>query len=175
MQSPTDRKNKTAYLGLLTAFSLILSYIETLIPFQIGIPGIKIGLANFAVVLCLYLFGYKEAVLLTCVKALVSGFLFGNLSVIIYSLVGALLSVFIMILMKRSGGFHIPVVSAGGGIMHNMGQLLVAAFTVKTYSVLYYAPVLIIAGLITGLLIGMATSLVPPYVKKVILKGVPLE
>lgn len=166
-------RNKTAYLGLLTAFALILSYIETLIPFQTGIPGIKIGLANLAVVLCLYLFGWREAVLLTTVKAVVSGLLFGNLFMIAYSLAGALISVFSMILMKKSSWFHVPVVSAAGGIMHNMGQLLVAIFIVETYSVVYYMPVLILAGLVTGIVIGMTASLVLPYIQQVILKGEP--
>ena len=76
-------KNKTAYLGLLLAFALILSYIETIIPLQSGIPGIKLGLANLAVVLCLYLFGWKEAMLLTIVKALLGGFMFGSLSILL--------------------------------------------------------------------------------------------
>ncbi len=80
------RIGRTAFLGLLLAFALILSYIETLIPFQSGIPGIKLGLANLAVILGLYLFGWKEALLLTTLKALLSGLLFGNLFMILYSL-----------------------------------------------------------------------------------------
>ena len=72
------RIGRTAFLGLLLAFALILSYIETLIPFQSGVPGIKLGLANLAVILSLYLFGWKEALLLTTLKALLSGLLFGT-------------------------------------------------------------------------------------------------
>lgn len=175
MQSLTERKSSAAYLGLLTAFALILSYVETLIPFQVGIPGIKIGLANLTVLLGLYLFGWKEAVLLAVLKAFAGGLLFGNLFMIAYSLAGSMASVFTMILMKRSKWFHVPIVSAAGGIMHNVGQLLVAVFVVETYSVAYYLPVLMIAGTITGLVIGMAASLVLPYIQKIILKGVPLK
>lgn len=168
MHSPTNKIGRIAFLGLLTALALILSYIETLIPFQPGIPGIKIGLANLAVLICLYLFGWKEAMLLTVVKVLVSGFLFGNLFMIAYSLAGALLSALTMILLKRTGWFHVPVVSAAGGVMHNIGQLIVAFFAVETYSVIYYMPVLILAGLITGIVIGTAAALVLPYIQNIV-------
>ncbi|MGN1180816.1 MAG: Gx transporter family protein, partial [Suilimivivens sp.] len=146
---------KTAYLGLLLAFALILSYIEVLIPFSFGIPGIKLGLANFAVILALYLIGYREAFVLTIAKALLCSLLFGNMSMMLYSLFGAVFSIIIMILMVKSNRFHVPVVSAAGGVMHNIGQLVVAYFVVKTYGIFYYVPVLILAGLITGILIGI--------------------
>ncbi len=160
-------KRKTAYLGLLLAFALILSYVEVLIPFQIGIPGVKLGLANLAVVLCLYLFGWREALFLTAGKALLSGLLFGNLFMILYSFTGAVVSAAVMAGLKASGGFHLPVVSAAGGVAHNMGQLLVAALVVKTYGVFYYMPALILAGLLTGILIGMVCSLVLPYIRRI--------
>lgn len=162
---------KTSYMGLLLAFALILSYIETLIPFQFGIPGMKLGLANLAVILTLYLIGHKEAFLLTVVKAVLCGFLFGNMTMIIYSLAGALASFFSMALMVRSGRFHLPVVSATGGVMHNMGQIAVACVIVSAYGILYYVPVLILAGLLTGILIGVTASLVMPYIKRIIERG----
>lgn len=171
MPSLTKGLNKTAYMGLLTALALILSYVENLISFQPGIPGVKIGLANLAVLICLYLFGWREAVILTIVKAVVSGLLFGNLFMIAYSLSGALFSAITMILLKKSGLFHVPVVSAAGGVMHNMGQLLIALLVVETYSVVYYMPVLILSGLITGIVIGMAASLVLPYIQNILKKG----
>lgn len=171
MLSLTKGLNKTAYMGLLTALALILSYVENLISFQTGIPGVKIGLANLAVLICLYLFSWREAMILTIVKAVVSGFLFGNLFMIAYSLSGALVSAITMILLKKSGLFHVPVVSAAGGVMHNMGQLLVALFVVETYSVVYYMPVLIFSGMITGIVIGMAASLVLPYIQNILKKG----
>lgn len=162
---------KISYMGLLLAFALILSYIETLIPFQFGIPGIKLGLANLAVILTLYLIGYKEAFLLTVVKAVLCGFLFGNLTMIIYSLAGALASFFSMALMAWSGRFHLPVVSAVGGVMHNMGQIAVACVIVSTYGILYYVPALIPAGLLTGILIGVTASLVMPYIRRIMERG----
>lgn len=167
-------KTKTAHLGLLLAFALILSYIEILIPFSFGIPGIKLGLANLAVILALYLIGYREAFLLTIVKALLCGFLFGNMTMILYSLSGAVFSFLIMAAMRKSNRFHLPIVSAAGGVMHNTGQLLVAYYTVQTYGIFYYVPALLLAGLITGILIGIIGSLVLPYIKKIIERGTVL-
>lgn len=161
-------------MGLMLAFALMLSYIEALIPFQFGVPGIKLGLANLAVVLCFYLFGYKEALVLTLAKAVICGFLFGNLFMILYSAAGALFSYLAMALMIKSDKFHIPTVSAVGGVMHNMGQVFVAWFAVKTYGLLYYMPILIMAGLLTGILIGITASLVLPSIKKIIMKGTNL-
>ncbi len=165
-------RNRTAFGGVLLGFALILSYIETLIPFQPGIPGIKLGLANLAVVLCLYLIGWREALLLTTLKALLTGFLFGSLFMILYSLAGAWVSCIVMTGLKKSGWFHIPVVSAAGGVAHNMGQLFVAAFTVKTYGIFYYVPVLIGAGLTVGMVIGGTASLVLPCLRRILWKGV---
>lgn len=160
--------NKTAYMGLLLAFALILSYIESLLPLSFSIPGIKLGLANLAVLLGICLIGYREALLLAVSKAVICGFLFGNLSMIVYSLAGAVLSFVIMAVMVKSGRFHLPVVSMAGGVMHNMGQVLTAYLVIKTYGLLYYVPILILAGIITGTLIGIAASLVMPYLKKII-------
>lgn len=164
-------KIKTAYLGMLLAFALILSYIEAVLPLSFGIPGIKLGLANLAVVLALYLLGTGSALLLTIMKALLAGFMFGNMTMLLYSLAGALCSFLIMTWMKKSDRFHLPVVSAAGGVMHNIGQILVAYLTVKTYGILYYIPILILAGLVTGILIGITADLVKPYAQKIMEKG----
>lgn len=167
-------KNKIVYLGLLLALSLILSYIETLLPFAVAIPGIKIGLANLAVLICLYLFSLKEAMLLTVAKAILSGLLFGSPVMLLYSLAGAVCSVLLMGGLKLSRGFHVPAVSAAGGVAHNMGQLLVAYFMVQTYGVFYYMPFLLVAGLIMGVLNGAVAALVLPYLQNIVSKGAEL-
>lgn len=163
-------KYKTVDMGLFLAFALLLSYIETLIPFSIGIPGIKIGLSNLAVLLCMYVFSFGDALLLTIMKSVITGFMFGNMFMILYSLTGAVISCVIMYLFKRSGGFHLPVVSALGGVSHNMGQLLIAYFAVKTYGVLYYIPFLLISGAVMGLLNGSIATVLLPQIKKIIKK-----
>ena len=151
-------KTRVAYFGVFTALALIFSYVESLIPFQIGIPGVKLGLANLIIVIALYKMSLREAYLLSVTRVVLAGFIFGNLFSILYSLAGALLSLTVMALLKRNGSFSILGVSIGGGVMHNVGQLIVAMFVVQTFSVSYYIPVLLVAGLLTGLFIGIAAD-----------------
>ncbi len=159
-------ERKTADMGLLLAFALILSYVESLIPFYFGVPGVKLGLANLAVVLVLYRYGWKEALLLNIMRVFLSGFLFGNLFMVMYSLAGALSSFFFMYLLKRVKGFSIIGVSMAGGVFHNVGQILVAYFVTKTAGVAFYLPVLLVAGLVTGLLIGVLAKEVLKHIGK---------
>lgn len=147
-------RTRAAYFGVFTALALIFSYLESLIPIQFGIPGIKLGLANLLTVILLYKRNAKEALLLSAVRVILSGFMFGNLFSILYSLAGGILSLLVMAVLKESGKFSVIGVSAAGGVSHNTGQLLVAMAAVETYRVGYYFPVLLIAGVLTGLLIG---------------------
>lgn len=149
---------KIAGAGLLIALALIAGYIEMLIPVPIGIPGVKLGLANMVTVWALYELRPGEALMINGIRIFLSGFLFGSLSMILYSLAGALLSFGCMYLAKRSRMFSVVGVSILGGITHNIGQLLVAMIVVETKSLIYYGPVLLAAGVITGLLIGILTE-----------------
>lgn len=148
-------RDRVAYFGVFTALALIFSYVETLIPISFGIPGVKLGLANLIIVTALFKLELKEAFLLSVVRVLLSGFLFGNYFSIIYSLAGALLSLSVMALLKRVGGFSIVGISIAGGVFHNIGQLFVAMIVVEMFSVAYYVPVLLVAGLLTGGVIGI--------------------
>ena len=148
-------KKKTAYIGVLLALALICSYVEALIPFSLGIPGVKLGLTNIVIVMALYCVGTGEAALISVLRILLGGFLFGNMFSILYSLAGALLSFLVMWGLKKTKKFKCITVSAAGGIFHNIGQLIVVALVVENFSILYYIPVLLVAGLITGLLIGI--------------------
>lgn len=158
---------KVTFLGLLLAFALILSYIESVIPFYFGIPGMKLGLANMAVLLALYCYGAGEAFVLSVIRVTLASFLFGNLYSLIYSGMGALCSFAVMLLMKKTGRFSMTGVSIGGGVFHNLGQIAVAMAVIETLGGLYYVPVLMIAGMATGALIGIAASTVEPYIRKV--------
>lgn len=151
-------KSKVAYFGVFTALALIFSYIETLIPINFGVPGMKLGLANLVIVIALYKMQLCEAFLLSVTRVLLSGFLFGNYFSIIYSLAGAALSLSVMAGLKRTAGFSVMGVSIAGGVSHNIGQLIVAMLAVETFSVIYYVPVLLAAGLVTGLFIGIAAN-----------------
>lgn len=149
---------RLASFGVFVALALIFSYIETLIPFQMGIPGVKLGLANIVIVIALYRMPLGEVVTLSVVRVILAGFLFGNLMSILYSLAGGLLSLAVMWGLKHVKTVSILGVSIAGGVFHNLGQLLAAAVVVETYGVFTYAPVLLVSGLITGLVIGLASS-----------------
>lgn len=151
-------KSRVAYFGVFTALALIFSYVETLIPFQIGIPGVKLGLANLIIVIALYKMNLKETYMLSVTRVVLSGFIFANMFSIIYSLAGGLLSLTVMALLKKKGGFSIMGVSIAGGVFHNIGQLIVAMVVVETFSVAYYVPVLLISGLVTGMVIGIVSG-----------------
>ena len=151
-----NKRGRVAVFGVFTALALIFSYVELLIPINFGIPGAKLGLANLVIIIVLYKTDWKEALLLSVVRIVLAGFLFGNLFGILYSLAGGILSLAVMALLKRSGAFSIIGVSMAGGVSHNVGQLIMAMLVVETYAVGYYLPVLLIAGLITGTLIGIA-------------------
>lgn len=154
---------KTAYLGLFAAIAIIFGYVESLIPFFAGIPGMKLGLANLAVLFILEKYSWKEAALVSTVRILVIGFLFGNMFSILYSLAGAALSLTVMTLMKKFSGFSILGISVAGGVSHNIGQLIVASLIVENTSLLYYAPALLISGVVTGLLIGLLAGESRPH------------
>ena len=151
-------KKKTAYLGVMLALALICSYVEVLIPIPIGIPGIKLGLANIVIVFAMYSMGIKEAVVLSIMRVTISGFMFGNVIAIAYSLSGGLLSLLIMFLLKKTDKLSVISVSIAGGIFHNIGQMIIATILVDNYYVLYYVPVLMIAGFITGACIGVVAQ-----------------
>ena len=150
---------KTASMGLFAAVAIILGYIETLLPVFTGIPGVKLGLANLVAVFLLYTFSWKEAAAVSLIRILVIGFLFGNLFSILFSLAGAAVSLASMALLKKVSGISASGVSIAGGVSHNLGQILVAAAVLENRNLLlYYFPALLIAGLVTGLLIGILSA-----------------
>ncbi len=149
-------KRNVAYLGMYLALALICSYVESLIPFYFGIPGVKLGLTNIVVVLLLYTLGAKEAFLVSVVRIILAGFLFGNPFSILYSLSGGALSFLAMYVLKRTEKLKVVTVSVAGGVMHNTGQLIMAALVVENYHILYYIPVLL-----TVLLQGFSLAFCP--------------
>ena len=142
-------------MGLFLALALICSYVESLIPFYFGVPGVKLGLTNIVIVMVLYCIGAKEAFAISVMRVLLAGFLFGNAFSILYSLAGGILSFAVMFLLKKTKKLNVVSVSVAGGISHNIGQLAVAALIVSNYRILYYGTVLLVAGIVTGFLIGI--------------------
>ena len=161
-------KRKTVVLGFLLALSMILSYIESILPFAVGIPGVKLGLPNLVVILLLYGYGGREAILVNVLRIVLSGFLFGNLFSILYALAGALFSFILMVFLRRMKIFSIVGVSIGGGVFHNIGQIAVAMFVVETFAPIFYLPVLVLAGAVTGFAIGLVGIRVLPYMQRLV-------
>lgn len=153
-------------LGMMTTLALILSYLESLIPIFVGIPGVKLGLANLVIVFLLYRMKIQDAILVSVMRILLSGFMFGNMMSIIFSLVGSIFSIGAMCLFKRWKGFSIVGVSIAGGCAHNFGQLCVAAFVVQTSRIIYYFPILMISGILTGFVIGVLLQSTLKYIPK---------
>lgn len=148
------QNKKLVTMALFVTTALMLSYIESLFPFFFGVPGMKLGLANLAVVCALYLYGWREALMVNVLRIILSGLLFGSMFSVLFSLGGALVS-FVCMAAAKKLGLSLYGVSMAGGVFHNIGQLLIAAFLVQTVEVGYYAPLLLIAGLATGFLIGV--------------------
>ena len=160
---------RIVFFAICLSVSLVLSYIESVLPFNTGIPGAKLGLANLITVLLLFNGGLMPAALVSLMRIMLSGFMFGNLFSIIYSVGGAVLSLIVMALLKKTRSFGVMGISALGGVMHNLGQLLVAAAVTNIY-VFSYFPILFISGTIAGTAIGTAGGIlikrVEPYIKK---------
>ena len=156
---------KVAYLGLLIALAFVLSYVEVLLPLNIGIPGAKVGLANIVIVVALYTIGSKNAFMLSLVRVVLVGLTFGNFAMMLYSLAGAFLSFVMMFIAKRTKKLSITGVSVVGGVFHNVGQIIVAIFVLETSKLIYYLPFLIIIGTVSGVVIGIVSAMICKRVK----------
>ncbi len=153
------KTRQIAETGLLIALAMVLSYVESLIPAFVAIPGIKIGLANIVVVYALYRLGFRSALLISVLRVLLSALLFGTVLTLAYSAAGAVLSLGGMVFLKRTGLFGTAAVSVFGAVLHNLGQILVACILLGTDALLYYLPFLVISGVVTGVAIGVAASI----------------
>lgn len=155
---------KTAYLGLLLALAVICGYIEALIPVPVPVPGMKLGLANLVIAAVLYLYGPVEAITVSLLRVLIIGFLFGNMFSIVYGMSGAAASLISMALLKRTRAFGIIGVSALGGVVHNVAQVIAAVLILQGFPWRRYLPVLMLAGLAAGILVGLADRIVLPRI-----------
>ena len=146
-------------VAMASTLALILSYIESLVPLSFAVPGIKMGLANIAIVFVLYRLGEKEAIAVSLIRLFWVAVLFGSFMTFLYSLAGAALSMTVMIILKRSGNFSAVGVSVAGGITHNAGQIIAAVLLMETAQIAYYLPVLVVSGTVTGVIIGIVSAL----------------
>ena len=152
------KTKRLVLLAMLTAVAMILSYVESLLP-SVGIPGVKMGLANIAVIFALFRFGWKEAAALSLVRVVLVSLLFGSVGAMLYSLAGAVLSLAVMALLRRIDRFSTVGISVAGGVAHNAGQILMAMRILQTKQLLGYLPVLAVSGIAGGVLTGLAAAL----------------
>lgn len=157
------KSKKIATCGVLAALAIVFGYVEHLIPFPIGIYGIKLGIANICIIVLMYAVDAKTAIAVNLIRIAVCGILFGNVTSFIYSLVGGSCSFAVMLLLKKADRFSIVGVSVCGGVAHNVAQIIAAVFLFDELRIAFYLPVLLICGTITGELIGMVSI---PIIKR---------
>ncbi|MBR3289573.1 MAG: Gx transporter family protein [Clostridia bacterium] len=150
---------KITVCGLLIALAFVFSYLESLVPIPLGIPGVKLGLANLVVLTTLYWLLAGEVLLISLSRIALASWLFGSLTGALFSLCGGLVSFAVMTLMRRSDRFSPLGVSVAGGVSHNLAQLLVAWLLIRTPGWAAYAPFLLFSGILAGALIGVLGGL----------------
>ena len=157
---------KVAFLGIFTALGMVLGWLESLMPIYLVIPGMKIGLANMVTLLVLYRFSWKEAAVVNLLRIGLSILLFGTPSLLPFSVAGALFSLVGMTLLKKTDKCPILVVSVVGAILHNLGQLIMAIFILRTGILATWIPILVLAGGIAGVLIGVVGAFLHKHLPK---------
>ena len=153
------KKNVPLY-GLLVALAFTLSYVEMLLPFSLGIPGVKLGLANLVTLVALYLLPAPGAAVVALCRIVLAGFTFGSMSAMLYALCGGAVSCLVMWLCKKVPAFSPVGVSVAGGVAHNIGQLTCAVLVMQTVGLSWYLPVLLLSGTVAGAVIGILGGLV---------------
>ena len=156
---------RIALLGLAAALALVLSYVESLVPLSVGVPGVRIGFANIAVIFALYRLSVRDAAIISGVRILGVALLFGNWMATAYSVAGAVLSLLGMALLRRFTKLAVPTVSAVGGVLHNAGQIAVAVCVTSTAQIAWYFSVLVLTGTVAGIVIGLVGALLVSRVK----------
>lgn len=160
---------KIAYLGLLIALAFVFSYVEFLIPVSLGVPGAKLGLANLVIVVALYTLNERDAFVLSMIRIVLVGFTFGNMASMLYSFAGGIVSYLAMVIAKKTRLLSTTGVSVLGGVFHNVGQIIVAIIVVDTASLIYYLPVLVLAGSVSGVVIGVLGAMVTRRIQKAVI------
>lgn len=153
--------------AMLCALALILSYVESLFPLSVAVPGVKMGLPNLVIVFALYRMGTGSAARISLVRVGIVALLFGNFYSLLYSAGGAVLSLALMVLLKTRGGLHTAGVSVAGAVSHNIAQIGVAMLILGAKEIIFYLPPLLVSGVLSGIGIGIAAALlirrIPPF------------
>lgn len=157
-QPQLNKNHKIAFCGVMIALAMILSYLESLVPIHMAVPGVKIGLANLVTIIALQRLDLKSTIVISVGRIVLSNILFGNLAVLLYSLAGAACSILIMTLLKKCRVFGIVGISVAGAVFHNLGQIVVAVCVMENVRIFYYMFILLISGTVAGVAIGLLAS-----------------
>ena len=150
---------KTVTLGMLTAIAMVFGYVESIIPLPIGIPGIKLGLANIVILFVIYRYGIREALLVSVARIVLSGLMFMGMWSILYGISGTVCAIMVMSLAKFRLKLSVITVSVLGAMAHISGQMVVAGLNVGFGPVAGYALYLLLASLIFGAIIGTISDI----------------
>ena len=153
------KTKKLTTLGLSVALALILSYVESLLPPLVAVPGVKVGLPNVVILFLLYRYGGKEAGGVSLVRLLLTAALFTGFAAFFYGLSGAALSLLGAALLQKTGRFSPLGVSVAGGVLHNLGQIALAALVLDSGYIFAYLPFLLLSGTAAGALVGLLTGI----------------
>ena len=157
-----------AACALFTAIAMIFSYIESFLPIPFPVPGFRLGFANIAILAVLYLYGIKEAFIVNIIRIVLSALLFGNINSFFFSIAGGMASLSVMMLLKRTGKLSVIAVSAIGGVVHNVVQVIIAVWVLGSPAVAYLIPLFMIIGVVTGIVCGIITGIFLKHVKKTV-------
>ena len=160
-----NKTKRLAYLAVTISVAMVLSFVESRLPAFVAVPGVKVGLANIAVIFALYKFGAKEAVAISLIRVALVALLFGSFVSLLYSVAGAVLSLSGMLLLKKLAGLSEVGVSVCGGVLHNVGQIAVACVIMQTNVIVYYLPFLLLSGTVAGVVIGLASAMLIKKIK----------
>ncbi len=161
-----NNTKKLATLSIAVSLAMVLSYVDKIITSLAPLPpGIKLGLANIAVVFAIYKLGVKEGVIISVVRVILASFLFGTVVSFWYAIAGATVSLICMIILKKLTPLSCVTVSTVGGISHNVAQICVASILFDTNLLVYYLPFLLVAGVVAGIVIGTASAILVKRIK----------
>ena len=150
---------RIAHISIAVSVAMVLSYIEFLLPpVWSAVPGIKLGLANIIIIFALYRYGIGDSALISGLRLFLSALLFGSIMTLLYSAAGAVFSLSGMLIAKKTGLFSTIGVSVVGGVLHNVGQILMAVILLRTAEIGYYMIVLAITGTFAGIAVGIAAA-----------------
>ena len=164
-----NKSRTTAFVGVCIALAMVLAYIEVIIPpLFVAVPGIKMGLPNIIIIFLLYRKGPVFAATVSFLRIVLVSILFGNTMMFLYSIAGGVLSLFVMILLRRLNFLSTIGVSVCGAVSHNIGQILVAMLLLETTELAYYLVVLAVTGTVSGVFIGLCGAQLIKRIPKII-------